>query len=62
MWVLRAKQLWLTTPSATKSPVPVVMSNIGTVAPAGEMSTTSWPPSTVWAPLTEWAPLTRGPL
>ena len=28
MWVLRAKQLWLTTPSATKSPVPVVMSNI----------------------------------
>ena len=31
------------TPSATKSPVPVVMSNIGTVAPTGEMSTTSRP-------------------
>ena len=45
MWVLRAKQLWLTTPSATKSPVPVVMSNIATAPPTGEMSTTSVPPS-----------------
>ena len=31
MWVGRAKQLWLTTPLAMKSPVPVVMSNSGKI-------------------------------
>ena len=42
MWVLRAKQLWLTTPSATKSPVPVVMSNSG-CRPTGVTDTTASP-------------------
>ena len=40
MWVLRAKQLWLTTPPAMKSPVPVVMSNIGTSTPSGSIAVT----------------------
>ncbi len=35
-----AKQLWLTTPSAMKSPVPVVMSNIGRSRPSGWTETT----------------------
>ncbi len=35
MWVGRAKQLWLTTPLAMKSPVPVVMSYIGISRPSG---------------------------
>ena len=36
----RAKQLWLTTPSAMKSPVPVVMSYIGMSIPSGSTATT----------------------
>ena len=40
MWVLRAKQLWLTTPLAMKSPVPVVMSHSGNSNPRSSMLTT----------------------
>jgi hypothetical protein len=36
----RAKQLWLTTPLAMKSPVPVVMSYIGSSMPRGSMAAT----------------------
>ena len=36
----RAKQLWLTTPLAMKSPVPVVMSYSGRSAPSGSTATT----------------------
>ena len=39
MWEFRAKQLWLTTPLAMKSPVPVVMSYIGTSRPSDSMAT-----------------------
>jgi hypothetical protein len=35
-----AKQLWLTTPLAMKSPVPVVMSYIGMRFPSGSIATT----------------------
>ncbi len=38
--MLRAKQLWLTTPLAMKSPVPVVMSYMGTSMPSGLISVT----------------------
>ena len=40
MCELRAKQLWLTTPLAMKSPVPVVMSYIGTSSPSGSIAVT----------------------
>ncbi len=40
MWVFRAKQLWLTTPLAMKSPVPVVMSYIGRSSPSGSIAAT----------------------
>ena len=45
-----AKQLWLTTPLAMKSPVPVVMSYIGTSSPSRSTSATrspSWVPTGV---------------
>ena len=38
-----AKQLWLTTPLAMKSPVPVVMSYIGTCSPSRSMPATRRP-------------------
>ena len=38
--VFRAKQLWLTTPFAMKSPVPVVMSYIGNSIPSGSIAAT----------------------
>ena len=40
MWLFRAKQLWLTTPLAMKSPVPVVMSYIGSSMPSGSIAAT----------------------
>ena len=40
MCVFRAKQLWLTTPLAMKSPVPVVMSYIGISSPSGSIAET----------------------
>ena len=36
----RAKQLWLTTPFAMKSPVPVVMSYMGSSIPSGSIAAT----------------------
>jgi hypothetical protein len=38
--VLRAKQLWLTTPLAMKSPVPVVMSKSSSSMPIGSIEAT----------------------
>ncbi|HEY2602088.1 MAG TPA: hypothetical protein VGI67_11065, partial [Thermoleophilaceae bacterium] len=40
VWVGRAKQLWLTTPLAMKSPVPVVMSYRRIARPRGSTLTT----------------------
>ncbi len=40
VWVGRAKQLWLTTPFAMKSPVPVVISNMRTAVSSGSTDTT----------------------
>ena len=44
MWVLRAKQLWLITPSATKSPVPVVRSPRARSPGSSSTPTTTRPP------------------
>ena len=45
----RAKQLWLTTPLAMKSPVPVVMSYIGSSTPSGSIEATRRSPANLIA-------------